>query len=67
MECDLHRTPYQGRFKDYSGQEHLTASRQPEKVLEEHLQDGALREAEDYSLKYSRCLQYSAMKSSGAC
>jgi hypothetical protein len=36
MECEFNRTPYKRRFDNYLGHEHLTASTQPRKYLEDN-------------------------------
>jgi hypothetical protein len=37
MECEFNRTPYKTRLDNYSGYEHLTASKQPIKYTEDTL------------------------------
>jgi hypothetical protein len=37
MECELNRTPCKRRLDNYSGHEHLTASKQPMKYSEDTL------------------------------
>jgi hypothetical protein len=35
MECEFNHTPYKRRLDNYLGNEHLTASMQPRKYLED--------------------------------
>jgi hypothetical protein len=66
MECDFYRTPYKRRLKNYSGHEHLTASMQPRKYLE----DTSKMKFQKNSRMTSEVLgnlQYSATKSLRAC
>jgi hypothetical protein len=80
MECEFNRTPYKRTLDNYSGHEHLTASMQPRKYLEDtfkmldatkevlgrHLQDGVQENSKTPSEVLGR-LQNSSTKSSGAC
>jgi hypothetical protein len=60
MECEFNLTPYKRRLDNYSGHEHLTASMLSRKYSE-------VWENSKMPSEVLGSLQYSTMKSSGAC
>jgi hypothetical protein len=66
MEYELHRTPYKIRLENYLGHEHLIASMQLRKYSKDTFKMKFGKNSKTSS-EVIGSLQYSTMKSSGAC